>query len=323
MMRSFLTAGLLLAVAGVSTLATAETIKLKGGDVINAPITAQDDTSVTINHPSLGSVQIAKDNIEAVYADADALAAAVAEQDAIDKAAALEAERAADEGVFGSGLFAGWNRQLELGLNGAEGNSQNLNFRAGFFANFEDDEDRWLFETVYRTSSSDGETSENRFHIQLTKDWLLPGEDYFYFANGRFDADEFEDWDQRVSGFVGGGYQFIDEGKWNVRGRAGIGGNQEIGGTNGDEFTIEALIGVEADYQISDGHSIAFTNYLFPSLENAADFRNVTTLDYIIAIDRDKGMSLKLGLANEHDQGTPAPSRRNDFTYYASLIWQF
>ncbi|MFK7789330.1 MAG: YdiY family protein [Phycisphaeraceae bacterium] len=323
MMRSLLTAGLLLAAAGTSTLATAETIQLKGGDVINAPITAQDDKSVTIDHPSLGPRTISKDKIDAIYADGDAMTAAMAEQSAADKAAALEAERAADEGLFGLGIFKGWNRQLEAGLNGAEGNSQNLNFRTAFTTDFEDDEDRWLYNMIYRTASANGATTEKRFQAELFKDWLLPDKDYFYFANARYDWDDFQDWDSRLSGFGGIGYQFLDDEKWNVRGRAGLGGNQEMGGTTGDEFTVEALLGIEADYQIKDGHSLAFTNYLYPSLEDAADFRNITTLDYIITIDRDKGLALKLGLANEHDSNTPTTSKKNDFTYYASLIWQF
>jgi len=322
-MRRTTTAALLLA-ASTCPLTQAETIQLKGGDVINADITAQDDASVTIDHPSLGSMTIERDKIEAIYDDPDAMAAAQAEAQAAEKAAALEAERAADGGLFGQGAFLkGWNRQLEIGLNGAEGNSQNLNFRAAFKADYEDDDDRWLYNMIYRTASSDGTTTEKKFNAELFKDWLVPGEDYFYFANGRYDWDDFEDWDSRWSGFGGIGYQFLDDDKWNVRGRAGVGGNQEMGGTQGDEFTTEALLGVEADYQIKDGHSFAFTNYLYPSLEDFSDFRNVTTLDYIITIDRDKGLALKLGLANEHDSATPATSKKNDFTYYASLIWQF
>ncbi len=312
-MKRAWTSALLLA---LSVSATGETLKLKDGDVINAPITAQDDTSVTIKHPSLGDVKITRDKIAAIYKDADEMAAA-------DKAAALDAERAADDGMFGTGLFKGWNRQLELGLTGAEGNSQNLNFRAAFHTDFEDEEDRWIYDMVYRAAKSNGSTTENKFYTQLTKDWLFPGEKYFVFANGRYDWDDFQDWDSRWSGFVGGGYQFVDDDKWNVRGRAGIGGNQEMGGSLGDEFTLEALLGVEVSYKISDNQSVAFTNYLYPSLEDAADFRNITTLDYVIAIDRDKGMDLKLGIANEHDSSTPTTSKKNDFTYYISLVWKF
>lgn len=318
----FSTAALVVAAAFASP-AAAETIVLKGGDVINAPITVQTEEIVTFDHPSLGSVTVTRDKVEAIYADADAMAAAMAEQEAAEAAAELEAERAADDGLFGTGLFKGWNRRLELGLNGAEGNSQNLNFRAGFFTDYEDDEDRWLYSMIYRTSSSDGTTTEKRFNAELFKDWLLPDEDYFYFANGRFDWDEFQDWDTRWSGFGGVGYQFLQDDKWNIRGRAGIGGNQEMGGTQGDEFTLEALLGVEAEYTIKDGHFIAFTNYLYPSLEDSSEFRNNTTLDYVITIDRDKGIDLRLGLANEHDASAPSSTKKNDFTYYIAMVWGF
>ena len=319
-MFRFTTTALLLA---ATLSAGAETIKLNDGDVINAPIKAQDDSSITIDHPSLGEVKIERTKIAAIYTDVDAMATANAEADATKKAAELEAERAADTGLFGTGIFKGWNRQLELGLNGAEGNSQNINFRSAFRTNYEDDTDRWLYNMVYRAAKSNGTTNENKFFAELTKDWLIPDEDYFFFANGRFDWDDFQDWDTRWSGFGGVGYQFVDNDKWNVRGRAGVGGNQEMGGTTGDEFTTEALLGVEADYKISDKHSIAFTNYLYPSLEDSSAFRNNTTLDYVIAIDRDKGMDLKLGMANEHDSSAPTTSKKNDFTYYITLAWKF
>lgn len=316
-----LTTTALLLAATVS--AGAETLKLKDGDVINAPITAQDDTSVTIQHPSLGAVKISRDKIDAIYEDADALSAAMAEAAAADKAAQVTAEREADEGIFGSGFLAGWNRQFEFGLTGAEGNSQNINFRTAFHGDYQDEEDRWLYDMVYRVARSNGGTTENKFFAQLTKDWLIPDEDYFFFANGRYDWDDFQDWDSRWSGFLGGGYQFIDNDTLNVRGRAGVGGNQEMGGAQGDEFTPEALLGVEADYKISDNQDISFTNYLYPSLEDGGEFRNNTTLAYVITIDRDKGLDLKLGLANEHDSNAPSTSKKNDFTYFASLVWKF
>ncbi|CAN0318976.1 unnamed protein product, partial [Ectocarpus fasciculatus] len=54
------------------------------------------------------------------------------------------AEREADQGIFwGSGFLAGWNRRVELGISGAQGNSTNSNVRAAFHGNYEDTEDRW------------------------------------------------------------------------------------------------------------------------------------------------------------------------------------
>lgn len=322
-MTRFITTAMLLGAMTVPALS--ETIKLKNGDVINAAVKAEDDKSITIDHPSLGGITIAKDKIDKVYKDADAMAAAQSEQAAAEKAAAIEAERAADGGILGTGFLKGWNREVKAGVSGAEGNSQNLNFRLSFHADYEDENDRWLYDMVYRAAKSDGSTTENQFYAALTKDWLLPGEDYFYFATGQWDWDQFEDWDSRLSGFLGGGYQLLDDETWNIRGRAGVGGNQTFGGSvNSDEFTPEALFGVEADYVISDKQNITFSNYIFPSLEEFIDdFRNVTTLEYNIAIDQDKGMDLSLGMANEYDSAAPATSKKNDFTYYITLGWKF
>lgn len=319
MKYSLTTTALLLAMCGT---AHGEKITLTDGDVITAPITAQDADAVTINHPSLGELTIPRANIASIHEDADALAEAVAAQEEAEAAEALEAERAADDGMFGTGFLQGWNRRLSLGFNGAEGNSRNTNIRANFHADYETDEDRWALDLIYRVSRSSGATTENRFSAELTKDWLLPEEDYFFWANGKFEWDDFEAWDNRISGFGGIGYQFVENDKWNVRGRAGIGGNQTNGGGT-NEFTLEAFLGVEVDYTISESQSVAFTNYLYPSLEDVADFRNITTLAWQIEIDQDKGMSLEFGVANEHDSAAPAGFKKNDFTYYAALVWDF
>lgn len=320
-MKRLMTTALLM--GAVAMPAASETIQLKGGDVINAPITAQDDASITINHPSLGELKISRDKIDAIYTDTDAKAAA--DKQAADDAAAtkLQTERDADKGIFwGSGFLKGWNRRLDLGLNGAEGNSENLNFRIAFHGDYENTQDRWIYDMVYRRSTSSGSVTENNFNAALTKDWLFPDEDYFFFANGVYDWDDQQDWEHRVGGFGGVGYQIAKNDKWDAKGRAGLGGSQEFGSVN-EAFTTEALIGAEASYQIADNQSISATNTLYPSLEEAGDFRNITTVDYVIAIDRDKGMDLRIGVANEHDSNVAAGTKRNDFDYYITLGWEF
>jgi len=318
-MKRFLTAAL---VASSCGSASADTLLLQDGDVINAPVVARDTEGVTIEHPSLGEIKIPHIKIKAEYKDADALKAALAEQAAAEKAAALEAERSSDDGLGGSGLLQGWNRQLELGLNGSSGNSENATFRAGFKGDYEDDRDRWLLDMLYRRAVSDGVVSDNNFYAELTKDWLLPEHDYFYFGNLRYDWDDFQDWEHRASAFGGIGYQFIETDKLNLRGRAGLGGNQEFGSAD-EGFTPEALLGVEADYKIADNQSIGFSNTLYPSLEEAGEFRNITTLDYIININRDKGMDLKIGVANEYDSKVSPGTKKSDFDYYIALVWKF
>lgn len=322
MYRPALSTGLLLA-AALTPAAQAETLKLTNGDVINATILSQDADAYTIEHPALGEIMIAKDRVAVVYENQEAFDEAEAAAAAAAEAQAAAAEREADQGIFwGSGFLAGWNRRVELGISGAQGNSTNSNVRAAFHGNYEDTEDRWKFDTIYRRSDSEGTKTEDRFSAELTKDWLVPEEPYFYFLNGKYEADRFEAWDQRLSGFGGAGYQFYEDDTWDVLGRVGAGGNQTYGAAD-DEFTPEALLGIEVGYQVNENQSIAFANTLFPSLSEGGEFRNITTLDWIISINRDKGLSLKLGVANEHDSISPAGTKKNDFTYYASLLWEF
>lgn len=322
MYRPALTTALLLA-AAIAPAAQAETFMLTNGDVINAELISEDANGYTINHPVLGEITIAKDRVVTVHEHQEAFDEAQAAAAAAAEAQAAAAEREADQGIFwGSGFLAGWNRRVELGLSGAQGNSTNSNVRAAFHGDYEDTEDRWIFDTVYRRSDSEGAKTEDRFSAELTKDWLVPGEAYFYFLNGKYEADRFEAYDQRLSGFGGAGYQFYADDTWDVLGRVGVGGNQTYGAAD-DEFTVEALLGIAVGYQVNENQSIAFANTLYPSLEESGDFRNITTLDWIISINRDKGLSLKLGVANEHDSVAPAGTKKNDFSYYASLLWEF
>lgn len=323
MKLSRLTTTALLAALALPTIAIGETLKLTNGDVITVTILSQNEESYTVLHPDLGEVTIAKAKVAAVYEDAEAFDAAEKAAAAKAAAEAKAAEREADQGIFfGSGFLAGWNRRVELGLSGAQGNSTNSNIRAAFHGDYQDEEDRWIFDMVYRRSDSEGDKTEDRFTAELTKDWLIPDEKYFYFVNGKFESDRFEAWDQRLSGFLGSGYQFYQDDTWDLLGRVGVGGNQTYGAAD-DEFTAEALLGIKAEYQIADNQSLAFANTLYPSLEEGGEFRNITTLDWIISINRDKGLSLKLGVANEHDSNVPAGTKKNDFTYYASLLWEF
>ena len=320
MRRPSLAAALLLLCAAG---APAETIRLADGDTITGPITASDAASITVNHPSLGEITIARDQVVEVYDDAQALDAALAAEAAEAAALADTQRRDADDGVFGLGVFfPGWDRRLELGVNGAEGNSRNANVRAGFNAHQEDEDGRWDVDLLYRVTRSNSVTSENRFQAQALRDWFFPGEDYFLFATGKLEWDDFEDFETRLSGFFGGGCRFHKDDEFEVNGRVGFGGNQTYGGASSD-FTAEALIGLDVDWTIATNQSLAFSTDFFPSLENGGEFRNVTTLDWILSIDRDRGLSLKLGLANEYDSEVSAGVDKNDFTYYAALVWDF
>ncbi|MET0043151.1 MAG: DUF481 domain-containing protein, partial [Candidatus Thiodiazotropha sp. 6PLUC3] len=102
-----------------------------------------------------------------------------------------------------------WKHQLEMGLNGASGNSDTMNIHLGFSTEYTDLEKAWNFSTAYDRAKSDGDVSANRFFADLKREWIWPGIPWFSYMQGRYDWNQFKDWDDRISASSGIGYQHI------------------------------------------------------------------------------------------------------------------
>lgn len=105
-------------------------------------------------------------------------------------------------------------------------------------------------------------------------------------------------------------------------GRLGGGGRYEWGGSD-DGFTPEGLAGIVVAYKFNPDHSIRFANTYYPNLEDIDEFRNVTSLDYVIKLNSAKNLALKLGAENEHQSDPGGSAEKNDLKYYLALIWDF
>lgn len=332
----------------------ADQVTLSNGDTLRGEILERDDAKLVLGHPVLGRLTLPAERVTAAIEDDDdggwstsaaaqapagakpATAAEVVEdtkKEAVEGVAAGSTPSATDAaaeapalaprpGLFGTDLLAGWNRSFEFGATGSEGNTEELTLRTALNLGYEDERDRWKASAVYNRSQSSGTTNRNEFTAEVLKDWLIPDENYFFFANGKYEYDQFQAWDHRVSAFGGIGYQFIKKEKWDLLGRAGVGGNYEFGDVN--EFTPEALLGMEFNYRFNDNHKIAAYTTFYPALDPFfSEFRNISGVAYQVVIDRNYGMSLKLGVENEYESDVAEGEEENDLKYYASLVWDF
>lgn len=312
-MKRFFVVPLLTSIALVIPPATqAAVITLQNGDVLNATITAKSDKQVTIQHPVLGSVTIERSHIAALVDDTNEVA------DATPAVVPAPAVVPPDTGLLGTGLLSGWKHKLELGVNGK---NTNRKFRAGFAGGYEDREKRWTLASVYAYHKSGGETSENDFYFELARDWLQPDSPWFSFANARYDWDEFQDWNHRVNGFGGMGYQFIKNDTWSVAGRAGLSATRTFGGER-EEFTPESLLGVDGYWQIANAQKLKFKSSFYPNLEEWGEYRNVSVVDWEMKMATDIDLSLKVGVSNEYDS-LAEDVDKNTFKYYGGLVWGF
>lgn len=236
-----------------------------------------------------------------------------------------------NDGFMGTGWFKDWDSRVELGLKGSSGSSANTTFRTAFNSRYEDRLGRWDFKSFYLFDSEDSISSENKVNATLVKDWFFPDTQWFAFASMIYDWDKFKDWNHRVQFTVGPGYQFYKTEDWDISGRIGGSGIVEFGKTvddlnsptglsEKDILGFEGMAGIDLTWHITAKQQFLFSNYIYPSLTNRGEFRNLTNISWIHSIDWFEGLALKFGIRNEYDT---TESERNDFKYNFSLLWGF
>jgi putative salt-induced outer membrane protein YdiY len=309
--RSLARAGLAAAIALLAATAHADKLRLKNGDIVSGKIVETTDAGVVLDHPVMGKLTIAADQIDA----------------RVDGDAALPAPPAPAPpprpGLFGTSLLAGWNKQLQFGFTGSSGNSDNQDILAGVRGSYADDVKRWQFDSGYFRSSTDGAETKNQAFAMLLRDFLFTGKKYFAFAATRYDYDQFQAWDHRLNLAAGGGYSFIDGEKLDFRGRVGFGGTKTFSSPGNDKWVPEAVLGLETEWLPAERQKITAYTTFYPSLSNGGEFRNLTGVDWSLRISDGLGLSLNLGVQNEYESDVPAGIEKNDLLYRAALLYDF
>jgi hypothetical protein len=299
------------ALAGLALLAAAahaDKVRLKNGDVVSGEIVESSDAGLVLEHPVLGTLRIAAEQVDAqVKGDAELPAPPVPPR----------------PGLFGSDVLAGWNKQIQLGFSGSMGNSETRDILAGVRGNYADDTKRWVFDSGYFNAATDGEKTKSQAFASLLRDFLFPGKKIFAFAATRYDWDEFQEWDHRLNLSGGAGYAFLDRETFDLRGRLGIGVTKTFGSPGDDEWVPEAVVGLETEWLPAERQKVTAYTTFYPSLSDLGEFRNLTGVDWSILLVDGLGLSLNLGLQNDYESDVAPGIEKNDFLYRAALMYDF
>lgn len=315
MIRVMSSVRLALAAASVAVagLVSAENIKLSSGEVLNVTVTEQTETTIKFTHPVLGEMTLPKSSVTLL--DPVATVAAVEEQVKTAKAAVPPPPPPAT-------FRDGWKGSVEVGLAGAEGNSENFNLRAGAGASRIAELMETRFDATYVYATDNGEKSKNRLETNARNDWLLENSKWGFFLQGRYEYDDFTDYDHRVSVFAGPTYTFIRNDKTTLRGRVGAGVTREIGGSR-NEYIPEALIGIDLTHKLTERQDIFFSSEYIPSLSDFPDFRLNTRAGYAFLLDEKTSARLRAGIAQRHNSDPGDGFKQNDWEYFLTLGWEF
>lgn len=283
--------------------AHAGTVTLGNGDKIEGEVVRNDSEGVEVNHAVLGTLNLPAADVAGVQLS--------------------NADPAYTGGGDDGWFFPGWDKRVTAGISGTVADTNTLNFNTSFETGFADDTRRWSVDAFYIYQETESDETANWFSVEVARDWLLPGESYFYWANARFQINRQRSYEERTSGFVGAGYEFVNRpDDFALRGRVGVGGVYDAGNVN--DFTPEGQLGLEAVWTLDSKSSFAAFTRFFSSLDPAfSEYRNESGATYTLELDTARGLSFQAEVLFDFDSSIDDPFEDTAVSYLAALVYDF
>lgn len=213
-----------------------------------------------------------------------------------------------------------WDAGVELGMNGATGNSESFSMQVGANAKRETDEDSLAVDLLYAKSSADSVETQNNAYLKGRYDHNVGDSPWTLFGVGTLTYDEFRAFDLRLAANGGVGYDLVRTDEVTVRGRFGGGASREFGGPE-DQTVPEAVYGADYEHELTKRQKLRIQADYYPSWENYNDYRLVTDASWEILLDEETNLHLKISLIDRYDS-TPNGSKPNDLNYAVLLLWK-
>ncbi len=285
-------------VAAAAAAAHAQEVVLTTGDVLHGKVAAHTTEQLVLEHPVLGTLEIPAASVLRVTPGVPITQPPAAPPPKL------------------------WARELAAGISGARGNSDTTDARIGIVATRKTDRTALKLDAAYYYGSANAASNKNKLTAGLLHDWLRPGSPWLYFAKARWDLDQFQSWDCRISGHGGAGYRLVEREGLSAKLRLGAGASKEWG-SDDDGLRPEALLGGEVAWRISERQKLGAGTTLYPDLSDAGELRALSTVNWDIALERADGLQLRLGLEHEYQSIVDAGNDHSDLRLLTSLVFRF
>lgn len=300
-------------------------VVLATGEVLRGKLVEQTPQHVVLEHETLGRLEIASDavaEVRAIPPDAPPLqppppppSLRLAADEAFLPQAPLPASK--------------WKSRFELGLSSASGVTDTTNLRLGFKTAYDSPTQKYAILSSYYYAESNSTTTDNKFNLTGLGDWPFRGSRWSIFGQAAFDYDEFQSWDERVTGGGGLRYNIVTfseiDGKvtfqdtLSLNGRAGIGFRKEFGSLD-EDLVPEGILGVDLTWRLTVKQQLVFGMTFFPDLEEMGEGRFTSRAEWVYNLaDLWDGLNLILGYAYEYQSQVDPGVSRNTLNIYATF----
>lgn len=343
--------GTFLLVLAVAVPATADTLYLRDGSVINGSLEELYQGLYRFTTDFAGELEIPREQVTGVVTDepqtvtlenGDRVEARLAYDP--DEGQALVSERFGTRGLRADALAAvraagtpdpalaelreelaqdPWSGRLTFGLSGSSGNSSSRSLNARAEALRRTNGDRLSLSLRVQRQQDDGEETENETvgRARLERDFTRR---FFLFGETEVEKDEFEDIDLRFRATLGPGYFFIREDDHELKGRLGFGYEHEAFESGGSESSMVMTFGY--DYLLVLREWFRFTHELtlIPSVDDqpTENFR----VDSLLGAEFPLSESLwrlRAEYGHQYDNAPEPGVDELDTTYLLSIVRDF
>lgn len=216
-----------------------------------------------------------------------------------------------------------WSGSVDLGLNGAVGNSQHLNLRGGWNVRRKTDHNSLTSDFQYVYSEWERSLSTHQALYNMRDEFLLPNSRWSPFAAVQLEYDQLRAYRFRVGTYGGTAYRVVDSEWLSLRLRGGVGATRELGSEGWpDRWVSEFLLGYDFRWKWNDRSTFVSILDLYPRVEDPRRFRARVRVAYEYVFEPSIGAVFRFGVQDRYDSD-PGPALRNDLTYFTSVGFKF
>jgi len=215
-----------------------------------------------------------------------------------------------------------WSGNVDLGVDGSEGNTEVFNLRCSMKAVRKVDISTTTLSLSYSRQTSKTIATQERLYFDGRYEQLLGGSRWSAFFHQTIEYDQFQPFDVRDTSDIGFGYRLIDRENTTLIGRFGGGFSHEYGGPNDGEYVPEAVFGMQFEHQLNKMQKFIGSVEYAPDVTQFSRYRIRSQAALEIVLSEERNLSMRIGVLNRYNN-EPNNARPNDLDYAMMLMWKF
>lgn len=238
-----------------------------------------------------------------------------------------------------------WTGSIDMGLNGATGNTDLFNIRGSGHVKRQSATNILTGDLLYTYTADTGEVTVHQVLSNARDEFLFGDSPWSAFVSTLLEYDALRDYRFRVAVYGGAVYTLVDRTGLSIKLRAGAGAVRELGSTSTrtdtqidpttgipvttvvtertrDRWVPELVFGKDFRWAWNDRSSLLSIMDYYPRVDDFRQFRLRSRAAYEYVLDPATNMIVRFGVQDRYDSN-PGTAKRNDLTYFSTFGVKF